>query len=342
MNLTSLARKLATVSLVLTFVVIVAGSIVRMTGSGMGCPDWPKCFGYYIPPTEVSTLTYSAGRTYGEGQMVLHQDTLWVAQSTVAAGEEFDRLTWYKYPKHDYAIFNVWHTWIEYINRLATVVYGIPLLLLAVVSTLVFFKRKEFALMALSFGALFMVGFEAWLGKLVVDGNLIAHSITYHMLGSLALVVLLSIMVFRMRTHHESYAAIPRRLRTLSFFLIVMIFIQIILGTQVREQVDLVAKTTMDRDAWIGMLPSIFLVHRSFSILLVLVGIVIYKAIQHMVVPIQLKLTLVVLGVEILTGIVLAYLGMPALAQPLHLLLGVLGFALSFYAWMRIRFSTSS
>jgi cytochrome c oxidase assembly protein subunit 15 len=61
-----------------------------------------------------------------------------------------------------------------------------------------------------------------------------------------------------------------------------------------------------------------------------------------MVVPVQLKLTLVVLGVEILTGIVLAYLGMPALAQPVHLLLGVLCFALSFYAWMRIRFSTSS
>jgi cytochrome c oxidase assembly protein subunit 15 len=136
------------------------------------------------------------------------------------------------------------------------------------------------------------------------------------MLGSLALVVLLSIMVFRMRTHHENYAAIPKRLKTLAFSLIVLIFIQISLGTQVREQVDVVAKITNDRDAWIGMLPSIFLVHRSFSILLVLVAIVIYWAMQRMV--------------------------MPALAQPLHILLGVLCFALSFYAWMRIRFSTSS
>ncbi len=74
--------------MVMTFLVVLAGSVVRMTGSGMGCPDWPKCFGLMIPPTQAEEVTWRAGASYEPGRMLIANDTLWVAQEAILA-EDF-------------------------------------------------------------------------------------------------------------------------------------------------------------------------------------------------------------------------------------------------------------
>jgi heme o synthase len=49
-------RKLAVATTAATFVLIAVGGLVRATGSGLGCPEWPKCHGRWIPPLEYHSL----------------------------------------------------------------------------------------------------------------------------------------------------------------------------------------------------------------------------------------------------------------------------------------------
>lgn len=323
---------LARLSIFCIFLVIIAGSVVRMTGSGMGCPDWPKCYGYTIPPTDIEPLIFAEGKQFQKGQMVILNDTLWVANKTLTATSNFDRTEWHKYPKHDYAVFNATHTWIEYINRLATVLLGIPVMLLFAVSALRLFRKKDVYTFLWSTLAVLMLGFEAWLGKVVVDGNLKENSITYHMLGSLALVAFIIMVIIR---HGEINlrSAQPSIIKIYWAVMLAFSFIQVMMGTQVREHVDVIAKSGADRSTWIEQLPAIFLVHRSFSILVVLLCVAIYLQTKKHNHPLtQSKVLIVILGLELAAGVGLNYFGMPAFLQPVHLFLGVVMFACSYYA----------
>ena len=322
---------LARLSIFCIFLVIIAGSVVRMTGSGMGCPDWPKCYGYTIPPTTIEPLMFEEGKQFDKGQMVILNDTLWVANESMTAAANFDRTMWHKYPKHDYAVFNATHTWIEYINRLATVLLGIPVMFLFGASVLRLIRKKDFYTFLWSGLAVLMLGFEAWLGKVVVDGNLKEHSITYHMLGSLALVAFIMMVLI----HHSDIKVRPAKpvlVKMLWALMLVFSFIQVMLGTQVREHVDVVAKANVSRESWIDQLPTIFLIHRSFSILVVVLCAAIFLHSKRHKHPLQYVKTLItILGMELAVGVGLNYFGMPAFLQPAHLFLGVLMFATCFY-----------
>jgi len=229
-------RTISKIALVLIYFVIVAGAIVRMTGSGMGCPDWPKCFGYYVPPTDSKQLDFEPNHAYKQGMMILiDQEAFLVAKTDFISSDTLDTTNWETYSKHDYTTYDPVHTWVEFINRLVGVVSGIPILIFTVLSF--WFWKKNKWIPIVSILTLFGMGFQAWLGKTVVDSNLAPYKITIHMVMALLIVAFILYLIFASKSNYKTQIYQSRFFNILVLTLVVSL-VQIILGTQVRQFVD--------------------------------------------------------------------------------------------------------
>ena len=335
MKKNNLLFKVVVLELILIYLVVLAGSVVRSTGSGMGCPDWPKCFGYLIPPTEKSQVDFRPQNIYKKGQFIIHEDKMMQAKKDFVSQNEFAQTDWEVYTKHDYNIFNPVHTWIEYINRLLGALAGLPMLVIAALSLTYINRLKIVPILA--FGALIMLGLVAWLGKLVVDGNLIPGQITLHMIGAMSIIALLVGLIAILEKSKNELLDLDRNTGKLLGFSLVLLFMQIVLGTQVREEIDLISKQLLgeQRYTWISMLSVKFYVHRSSSIALLLLNF--YLLVRNRNAENGLRGIPILLGFTVASaviGIILSYAGVPAGFQPPHLVVAMLMFGLNFYLWL--------
>ncbi|MRX64387.1 COX15/CtaA family protein [Maribacter luteus] len=324
-------HSIAKITLVLVYLVIIAGAVVRMTGSGMGCPDWPKCFGHLIPPTEESQLQWKPGQVYQKGQVIILNESLQVAKEEFASSDKLNLDHWEPYTKHDYAQFNPWHTWIEFINRLFGALAGLATLVLAIISFGYWKKKKRVTL--LSWLVVFGMGFQAWLGATVVYSVLEPIRITVHMVMALLIVAMLLYLIFISKDKRKNHGFDSKTMVLLSI-VFVLTLIQIVLGTQVRqfvdEQVELVGESA--KNLWLQKPLIAFYVHRSFSILVVLFNLYLAYRIYNLNLGLtKINWVLSILLIEVISGMAMFYWDFPFMSQTMHLVLASLLFGIQFY-----------
>ena len=324
------------ISLIVVYLVIAAGATVRMTGSGMGCPDWPKCFGYYIPPTQAEQLAWKPNTKFRKGNVIIDKERLLVASKTFTSSESFDASLWEPYTKHDYALFNATHTWIEFINRLLGALSGLAILILFGYS--VKWWRKKPIIFIFALLSLLGILFQAWLGKTVVDSNLLPLKISLHMLMALLLIGFL--LVVRVASKSFGLSKLPsRKIRVMLYGTFALTLVQIILGIQVRQFVDMqIDKWGYDLPQfWLAVPELNFYLHRSLSLLVIGSNVVLYFwVVKAQIERIFIQRILWLIGGEVALGIAMYYFDFPFATQPLHLMLATLLFGVQLYWILRI------
>ncbi|MGV3459691.1 MAG: COX15/CtaA family protein [Flavobacterium sp.] len=324
--------KITKIALVLVYLVIVAGALVRMTGSGMGCPDWPRCFGYYIPPTDIKELMWKPNHTFNKGQVIIKDEKLWVAKETFITTSKYNESNWEVYSKHDYAEFNPLHTWVEYINRLIGALAGVAVFIMAVAATFKFWKKKN-KIILLSWLTAFLMGFQAWLGKTVVDSVLSPVKITTHMVVAL---VIVAVILYILHLAKPAAAALKqdKMFKIMVWVVLLLTLVQVVLGTQVRQFVDERIKMLgYDNMHLIMYNPLVtFYFHRTFSFVVFFSNLYLYLRNRRLGLGFaKTGWVMVLLLIEIASGIAMYYADFPFGMQSTHLVAASLLFGVQFY-----------
>ncbi len=320
------------VTLVLIYMVVVAGSFVRITGSGMGCPDWPKCFGQWVPPTEANELPSNYKEIYSDkrakkiekfakflsrigfkatANQIMNDPTLRIEET-----------------------FNWKRTWTEYGNRLVGFLAGNFMLAMFIWILIKYRKRK---LVLITLFNLILMTLEAWFGSIVVASNLVPWTITIHMFLALVIIGIQLYVIREISPVQQKKIELNKTMKWMAVVVLAITFYQMFLGTQVREFIDELKKAGYEREAWTEHLNWTFIIHRSFSwLVLVLMTFMIWKnekTSKHTII----RTAFVILGLELLSGVLLAYANMPGLVQTSHLIFAAVLFGVLTMLVFRMR-----
>lgn len=315
------------------FLLFLLGGLVRVTGSGMGCPDWPKCFGLLAPPTCECQLPPDYMQTYLEKRLSKVERFAATLDAAGFHNKASQLRTDPNIVKPEE--FNVFKAWMEYINRLFGVLAGLFGLAFFILSFRYVTSHGSITVMATL--GLIMLLFNAWLGSIVVATNLLPGLITVHFLFSFFC------MFFFMRGVHLHKPFLTgndsSKLNSHWVFLFFLMMAEVILGTLARERVEyLEAIRSLEADGMLNLqgMGWLFAVHRFLPAAILVYAAWVFRRYRNTH-PWQGKWFLyIAIGslLQIALGAFNTVFILPPAAQVSHIVLGALMPVMLFYAWL--------
>ena len=275
----------AVVSTILSYLLIFVGGLVRVSGSGMGCPDWPRCFGRWIPPTNVEQIPSYIDPT----------------------------------------AFNIVLAWIEYGNRSLGVLVGFSIIVLNIIAIYYFRKEAKLFISAilslilvLANGALGAIVVSSVLNPFLVSLHMIlalmlVSVLSYACIESYKLI------------HVEKFKNLEgnKTLSNSLILFWILIFVEILLGTGIRTNLELVSieNPLLSKGELLHALDSYKYFHSFLGFTLLFLSIYIYAKLKNNSLYIVKFLGIFILGmiiVQIFLGEMMVFFELPQLTRLFH------------------------
>jgi len=311
------------------FLLFLFGGLVRATGSGMGCPDWPRCFGLWAPPTCDCDLPANYQAIFLEKRLAKAER---FASTLDRLGFETQAQRLRENPYLDMPEqFDPLKAWVEYINRLFGVLAGFAALAFAFIS----FRHARFKKSRLwVFLGFVLLLINAWLGSIVVATNLLPGIVSIHFMLAFA-----CLFAFMMALHKHNPYRWPGISNTwlLRWGLFLGTMTVVLLGTWTREQVDALRMQGILSDGThlnMADMDHLFTVHRYLPVLLAFWVVWFLRKLPGESLGTSELPYLLFVGIsliQVLLGAVNIWFLIPTWAQLLHVLFGSLLPVLAFY-----------
>lgn len=280
-------QKLALITTFATYLLIAVGGLVRASGSGLGCPDWPKCFGHWIPPTSAADVPASI----------------------------------------DPALFNFAKAWTEYVNRLLGVVIGLLIfatLILAIkyhrkTARIIYPTIAAFILVGIEG----FIGGKVVNSKLS-PAVLTVHLVFAIVIACALLYATLHAFTTR---GAPSLAPPIRAMRRFAYGAVGVALLQAGVGAALRGEVQLSQHANLPRSAWLDNVGAVGVVHVVLAAVTtaVVLGLYLYvdkRAGDHRRLRSWALAALLIVAGQAVTGVILSRFDLPMAAQVAHLWLG--------------------